>query len=115
MPHSKYAFTILDPLTRVMLPDPTVSAVLGTLSETGRPWNQNRPNPELAKRLADYPEATVQPGQVIRFSWGQRDSLVHSKPDSTGLHRVFVSLLFGSEDEIRNMCDLGAEEYGAWN
>lgn len=55
---------------RVMIPNPSVKAVMGMRSEeTGRSrWNQNSPDPELAKRLAEYPEAEVQPGQVIQFS-----------------------------------------------
>lgn len=113
-PHSKYAFTILGPSTRAKMSNPLVNGVLQTLSETGRPWNQNSPDPELAARLAEYPEATVQLGQVIRFSWGEHDSPVHSEPDSTGLHRVFISILFGSEHEIRDMCDLRGEKYGPW-
>ncbi|KAF7545314.1 hypothetical protein G7Z17_g9271 [Cylindrodendrum hubeiense] len=114
MPHSKYGFSILGPSTRVMAPDPAVSAVLETLSETGQPWDQNSPDPELAKRLAEYPEAEVKLGQVIRFSWGEHDSPVHSEPDSTGLHRVFVTVLLGSKDEIKDMCDMRDEVYGSW-
>lgn len=115
MPHSKYAFTILGPSTRVMIPNPAVSALLETPSPTGRRWDQNEPDPELADRMAEYPEAAVQLGQAIRFSWGQRDSPVHSEPDSSDMHRIFVSILFGSEDEIRNMCDFRGTEYGLWN
>lgn len=98
-----------------MATNPAVSAVLETLSETGQPWNQNDPDPKLAEKLAEYPEAAVKLGQVIRFSWGQPDSPVHSEPDSTSLHRIFVSLLFGSEDEIRNICEIRDEEYSSWN
>lgn len=98
-----------------MATNPAVQAVLESLSETGQPWNQNDPDPGLAKKLAEYPEAAVELGQVIRFSWGQRDSPVHSEPDSTGRHRVFISLLFGSEKEIRNMCEMRDEEYSSWN
>ncbi|KAH7130899.1 hypothetical protein EDB81DRAFT_807663 [Dactylonectria macrodidyma] len=115
LPHSKYAFTILGPSTRVMATNPAVNAVLETLSETGEPWDQNGPDPGLAKKLAEYPEDAVELGQIIRFSWGQHDSPVHSEPDSTGLHRVFVSLLFGSEEEIRSMCEIRDENYGSWN
>ncbi|KAK7397770.1 hypothetical protein QQX98_012862 [Neonectria punicea] len=115
MPHSKYAVTILGPSTRVMATNPAVQAVLESLSDTGQPWDQNDPDPGLAKRLAEYPEAVVELGQVIRFSWGQDDSPVHSEPDSTGLHRVFVSLLFGSKAEIQKMCEVREEEYNSWN
>jgi hypothetical protein len=114
MPHSKYGFTILGPPTRVMEPNPAVTSILETGSETGRPWDENSPDPELAKRLSEYQQATIKPGQVIRFSWGQRDSPVHSEPDSSGLDRVFVTVLFGSEDELRDMCDFRENEYGIW-
>ncbi|KAH6867561.1 hypothetical protein B0T10DRAFT_502333 [Thelonectria olida] len=114
MPHSKYGFTILGPSTRVMEPNPAVTSILETGSETGRPWDQNSPDPELAKRLSEYPQATIELGQVIRFSWGQQDSPVHSEPDSTDLDRVFITILFGSEDEVRDMCDFREDEYGIW-
>lgn len=114
LPHSKYVFTILGPTTRVMVPSPAVDTLLATPSPTGRRWNQNDPDPELAGRMAQYPEAAVELGQVIRFSWGQRDSPVHSESDSSGLHRVFISILFGSEDEMRDMCNFWGEEYGVW-
>lgn len=87
------AFTVLGPSTRVMISSPAVNLVLETLSEKGRPWTQNRPDSRLAKRLAEYPEVAIELGQVIQFSWNQRASLVHSEPDSTGLHRGFVSVL----------------------
>jgi hypothetical protein len=114
VPHSKYAFTILGPSTRVMVPNPAVTAVLNMGSETGRAWDQNKPDPELAKKLAEYPEAAIETGQINRFSWNEHDSPVHSEPDSTKLHRVFVSVLFGREDELRDMCNIRDEEYGFW-
>ncbi|KAK8064852.1 hypothetical protein PG994_007490 [Apiospora phragmitis] len=52
-------------------------------------------------------------GQVIRFSWGQDDAPVHSEPDFGGKGRVFVSVLFGGEEEIRDMCRRRRETFGA--
>ncbi|KAH7303860.1 hypothetical protein B0I35DRAFT_446127 [Stachybotrys elegans] len=113
-PHSKYAFTLLGPSTRVIAPDPMATAVLLSPSDTGDEWDQNEPDSELASRLSGYAQATLAPGQVFRFSWGHRDSPIHSEPDSTGLHRVFVSILFGGEAEIQDMCESRGAQYGCW-
>ncbi|KAI0137457.1 hypothetical protein BJ170DRAFT_711601 [Xylariales sp. AK1849] len=89
LPHSKYAFTILGPSTRVMTPSPQTTAILETPPGTGRRWNFNESDPGLAMILAQYPETKVKLGQTIRFSWGQQDSPIHSEPDSSCSDRVF--------------------------
>ncbi|VUC25898.1 unnamed protein product [Clonostachys rosea] len=113
-PHSKYAFTILGPPTRVMFTSPDAHKILKSPSPSGRRWNANDPDPELAKALESYPQAAIEPGQMIRFSWAQQDSPIHSEPDSTDMHRVFVSILFGTESELRDMCNFRGETYGEW-
>ncbi|KAF4625321.1 hypothetical protein G7Y89_g12843 [Cudoniella acicularis] len=112
LPHSKYAFTLLGPSTRVLEPSAYVDEVLASLRQSGQ--TQHRSRSELATKLADCPEVDVQLGQFIRFSWGQIDSPMHSEPDSTGVHRVFISVLYGSEEEIRDMCRVREAEYGQW-
>lgn len=114
MPHSKYAFTLLGPSTRVLLPSPGIGEVLATGPKDRKHWDFNEPDPEFIERLAGFPQASLELGQVIRFSWGQTDSPVHSEPDSTGLDRLFISILFGSEDEIRDMCRFRGDEFGDW-
>ncbi|KAK7211849.1 hypothetical protein V2G26_019027 [Clonostachys chloroleuca] len=113
-PHSKYAFSILGPSTRAILTNPDAHKILHSPSPSGRRWDTNDPDPELAKALESYPQASIEPGQMIRFSWAQEDSPIHSEPDSTNMHRVFVSILFGSESELRDMCDFRVETYGTW-
>lgn len=111
--HSKYAVSLVGPGTRVMSTSEAVSAIVNGLDDqTGRPWDTNEPNAALALKMHEYKEAEVVVGQIIRFSWGQFDSPVHSEPDSTGLHRVFISVLFGAEPEIRDMCCFRGVEYG---
>lgn len=70
----------------------------------------------LATRLRDTvgadEMALTSPRQIIRFSWGQPDSPVHSEPDWSSSDRVFVSVLFGSEEELRVMCDFRGDKYG---
>ncbi|KAM0323046.1 hypothetical protein ACHAQA_009145 [Verticillium albo-atrum] len=115
LPHSKYAFTILGPSTRVMVPDQAVTTLICGRSPTGRDWDTNDPDPELAARMAEFEEASVGLGQVIRFSWGQTDSPVHSEPDSSGQERVFISVLLASDEEIRDMCEFRGTEFGVWH
>ncbi|EGY19951.1 uncharacterized protein VDAG_01967 [Verticillium dahliae VdLs.17] len=114
LPHSKYAFTILGPSTRAMSTNPAVHATLMTPLSTGQCADPNEPNAELAAILAKHQEVTVEPGQIIRFSWGQPDSPVHSEPDSSSSMRVFISILLGREAELRDMCDFRGQEYGVW-
>ncbi|CAJ2507274.1 Uu.00g084600.m01.CDS01 [Anthostomella pinea] len=63
-----------------------------------------RERSEVAARFAGCDEVNVERGQVIRFSWGQDDSPIHSEPDCTSDERVFMSVLFGKKDELRDMC-----------
>lgn len=105
MPHSKYAVTILGPATRVLGSSAYVNEVMGMDCA----W-ENRSI--LADKLAGCNLLVVESGQVIRFSWGQDDSPVHSEPDFSGEDRVFVSVLFGSKREIRDMCSIRDEIYG---
>ncbi|KAK7962294.1 uncharacterized protein PG986_003119 [Apiospora aurea] len=112
LPHSKYAVTLLGPATRVLAPgQPAVDAALADVkSRMGLDEPQGRA--ELAEALGGCEECEVERGQVIRFSWGQDDSPVHSEPDFAGEDRVFVSVLFGSETEIRDMCRRRRETFG---
>lgn len=113
--HSKYAVSLIGPATRVMSTSEAVSAIVkGPDEQTRRRWDTSRPNEALALKLRDYPEAEVDVGQIIRFSWGQFDSPVHSEPDVTDLHRVFISVLFAAEPEIRDMCRFRGTQYGKW-
>lgn len=110
LPHSKYAVALLGSSTRVLGPD-----AARRLSERGGVPDSPENRRILAAELADCEEVDVTPGQVIRFSWGQGDSPVHSEPDSSGSDRVFVSVLFGSEEEMRVMCEWREEEFVARN
>jgi hypothetical protein len=105
-PHSKYAVALLGPSTRILQPGADVDAAMSEVDN----WHEGQA--ELARRLAGHPEISVQRRQVIRFSWGQEDSPVHSEPDFSNEDRVFVSVLFGSEQEIRNMCEFRGEVFG---
>jgi hypothetical protein len=104
--HSKYAVALLGPSTRVLHPSAEVDAAMSAVGD----WYEGRT--ELARRLVGCPEIPVERRQVIRFSWGQENSPVHSEPDFSHDDRVFVSVLFGSEQEIRNMCEFRGEVFG---
>ena len=99
----KYATTLLGNPTRLLTESELVKRVM---SERGH----NRRRLEYAKELASEPLLDVRNGQIIRFTWGQGDSPVHSEPDMS-THRVFISILFGSEKEMRNMCEFRKETY----
>lgn len=112
LPHYKFAVTLLGPATRVLVPSAVVDDALAADMQNRRGLDESISRAELADALKGCEEYTVQRGQVIRFSWGQDDSPVHSEPDFGGEDRVFVSVLFGSEEEIRDMCQLRQTLFG---
>lgn len=73
-------------------------------------WEEERA--ELAAALEGIPLVELRAGQVVRFTWGEDDAPVHSEPDSSAENRLFVSVMFGSEEELRDMCSVRDEVYG---
>jgi hypothetical protein len=65
----------------------------------------------LAGQYESAPRVAVGEGEIVCFSWGHRHSPLHSEPDLT-CDRVFMTVLFGSESELRRMCAGRNEEYG---
>ncbi|KAK8122391.1 hypothetical protein PG984_011061 [Apiospora sp. TS-2023a] len=111
-PHSKYAVTLLGPATRVLVPSAVVDDALADVKSRQGLDDDSSVRVELVEALKGCEEYTVQRGQMIRFSWGQDDSPVHSEPDFAGEDRVFVSVLLGSEEEIRDMCQCRQVPFG---
>lgn len=105
VPHSKYAVSLLGPSTRVLAPSVCIDRVMSI-----KRYEENRA--ELAEKLAGYDALDLKLGQIIRFSWGEEDSPVHSEPDFSDQDRVFVSVLFGSKEEIKDMCEKRNKTYG---
>ncbi|KAK0640848.1 hypothetical protein B0T16DRAFT_418553 [Cercophora newfieldiana] len=109
LPHSKYAVTLLGPPTRLL---PTTTEIFNLVQRVVGSGSQHRARVELAEALKGMQTVPLETGQMIRFSWGQEDSPIHSEPDSSDSDRVFVSILFGSEEEIRCMANSRDEVYG---
>lgn len=129
-PHSKYAFTFLGPSTLVLPPGAKVDK---TFDAAERTWTENnRESLEkgvkegreartrlleqersfLAESMQKFDPVALDFNKIIRFSWGQSDSPIHSEPDFSATDRIFVSILFGSEKELREMCEFRDEKYG---
>jgi hypothetical protein len=108
LPHSKYAISLLGPATLILNPS---DSMIETYSSVEYRWEDDK-RQELAEKLAGFERYAIRTGEAIRFSWGQDDSPVHSEPNSEKEDRVFMSILFGSERELRMMCEWREEEYG---
>jgi len=128
---SKYALTLLGAPTLMLQPHAHVFETIREGEET-HVWRPQTDQPDapleptaeeedevadslrvwLAERFHGTERVQVGSGQVVRFSWGRDDSPVHSEPDST-TDRVFMSILYGSEAEVRGMCGWRDVEYGA--
>ncbi|KAG5655367.1 hypothetical protein KAF25_006870 [Fusarium avenaceum] len=67
----------------------------------------------LANKFEHTPRVQVGRGEVVRFSWGRDDSPVHSEPDLIS-DRVFMTVLYGSEMELRRMCEWRDVQYGGF-
>ena len=65
----------------------------------------------LADAFKDEERLQFKAGEVVRFSWGRDNSPIHSEPDFIS-DRVFMTVLYGSEKELRCMCEWREEEYG---
>ncbi|KAH7397348.1 hypothetical protein BKA66DRAFT_454205 [Pyrenochaeta sp. MPI-SDFR-AT-0127] len=126
---SKYALTLLGPTTLMLQPDAHAFKTCQE-GETRHFWWQRTQGSEpaeedieqaysklrdwLADELRDARRVRVGDGEVVRFSWGRDDSPVHSEPDLIS-DRVFVTVLYGSESEVRGMCDWRSAEYGKFD
>ncbi|WYZ35505.1 hypothetical protein EsH8_X_000152 [Colletotrichum jinshuiense] len=109
-PHAKYAVTLIGPPTRLLYPSEAVDAVMKRVEAQNSSWEEERA--ELASALEGIPLVELRAGQVVRFTWGENDAPVHSEPDSSAENRLFVSVMFGSEEELRDMCSVRDEVYG---
>ncbi|KAH8669788.1 hypothetical protein BGZ60DRAFT_408218 [Tricladium varicosporioides] len=125
---SKYALTLLGPTTLMLQPNAHAFSIFKQ-GETQHYWWQETHGPEpteeedqangtlrhwLADKLKDVVRVRVRDGEIVRFSWGRDDSPVHSEPDLIS-DRIFVTILYGSESELRGMCDWRSAEYGKFN
>jgi hypothetical protein len=121
---SKYALTLLGPTTLMLEPTAHVFRTYKRVQTQHNRWYEtNGLEPEdededqedmlrhsLADEFKEVAQVRLGDGQVVRFSWGRDDSPVHSEPDLTS-DRVFVTILYGSEPELRAMCDWRSSEY----
>jgi hypothetical protein len=127
VPRSKYALTLLGPPTLLLSQSQHIFETLQQGEKeffwwrgTGKKVSEeevDRADEELrgwlAGRFEKEERVKVGEGQVVRFSWGREDSPVHSEPDSdVEGGRVFMTVLFGSEGEVRRMCEFRGEVWG---
>ncbi|KAH8702891.1 hypothetical protein GQ44DRAFT_732618 [Phaeosphaeriaceae sp. PMI808] len=123
---SKYALTFMGPTTLMLQPNQRSFDVLkrgtaqhywweekGDVEPTDEEWEETDDalRAWLADAFKDESRVRVGDGDVVRFSWGREDSPVHSEPDMVS-DRVFVTVLYGSEAELRGMCEWRNAEYG---
>ncbi|GKU10054.1 unnamed protein product [Fusarium langsethiae] len=123
---SKYALTLLEPPTLMLMPDEDAFATerqgraqhfWWQEKDTPRPSEEEKDGADLRLRkwleneFKDNPRVQVGNGQVVLFSWGRDNSPFHSEPDLI-CDRIFMSVLYGSEPELRGMCDWREAEYG---
>lgn len=101
--HSKYATVLLGQTTHILADSQLVSDVIDSSKYQLR-------NEENAVKLAGEPLVPLNIGDIIRFTWGEKDSPVHSEPDLKG-DRIFVSVLYGTEAELKRMCEIREEKY----
>ncbi|KAF2447165.1 hypothetical protein P171DRAFT_430087 [Karstenula rhodostoma CBS 690.94] len=110
---SKYALTLLGPPTLVL---PAEDAVFATMAPGEEKQDQVYGDLRmwLAQRFQDVKRVEVGKGQVVRFGWGREDSPVHSEP-RLETDRVFMTVLFGSERELRSMCEIRGVNFGKFD
>ena len=108
-PRSKYCVTLLGQPTRFLLNTPQIC-------ETAtKAYGEDLRFDEMAVRFneAGFGQAAmagVSVGQIARFTWGRDDSPVHAEP-VIDRDRVFASVIFGNEEEIRGLADWREEKF----
>lgn len=127
---SKYALTLLGPTTLMLQPHEHVFETQHE-AEARYYWWRNKvdgPDPSedemydaddllresLGNAFKDTPRVQVGHGQIVRFSWGRDDSPVHSEPDLVS-DRIFMTVLYGSESELRTMSQWREAPYGEYS
>ncbi|KAF5877059.1 uncharacterized protein Bfra_001420 [Botrytis fragariae] len=100
--HCRYATTLLGPTTLVLKETEVVTQ--GMKQHVGK-------RKETANALAEEKALGITRGQIIRFSWGQEDSPVHSEPDLV-TDRVFISCIYGSTSEIQDITATRRQKIG---
>ncbi|CEI61878.1 hypothetical protein FVEN_g2934 [Fusarium venenatum] len=123
---SKYALTLLGPPTLMLVPDEDAFATERQGIAQHFWWQEkdtHRPSAEewdeadlklrkwLENEFKETPRVQIEHGQIVRFSWGRDNSPLHSEPDII-CDRIFISVLYGSESELRRMCDWREGKYG---
>ncbi|CAF9941959.1 MAG: hypothetical protein HETSPECPRED_004487 [Heterodermia speciosa] len=124
-PRSKWATTLLGPSTLFLdldFSDPELRDYVNFENE-GAEWRSSQSddpdNSVNKKKVDDYLRGKKGPkivelelGQVVRFGYGQLESPVHSEPDMSGGDRVFVSVMFGFEGEMRELSKRWKVQWG---
>ncbi|TGO23993.1 hypothetical protein BPAE_0115g00230 [Botrytis paeoniae] len=100
--HCRYATTLLGPTTLVLQEAEMVTQ--GMKQHVGK-------RRETANALVGEKPLEITRGQIIRFSWGQEDSPVHSEPDLVA-ERVFISCIYGSISEIKDITATRRQKIG---
>ena len=123
---SKYALTILGPPTLLLPADSAVFETITNGEEKFLWWrgNEGKKSTEkdrdeaydamrewLSDEFREADRVVVTKGDIVRFSWGRNDSPVHSEPQML-MDRVFMTVLHGSEAELRSMCEFRDVEFG---
>lgn len=103
--NSKYAVTFLGNPTRMLAESELVTETMNKYTP------QENFESQIADALFSEPQLEIRRGQIARFSWGEEDSPVHSEPDCLGSDRIFASILFGSAEELRRMCEYRCQKY----
>ncbi|RFN54264.1 hypothetical protein FIE12Z_1390 [Fusarium flagelliforme] len=126
---SKYAITLLGPSTLMLIPSEHTFATeresYERFHKQATPGSSPPPYADwdeadmalrewLEKEFKDEPRVEARHDQVIRFTWGRDNSPLHSEPDIV-CDRVFMSVLYGSETEIREMCKIREAEFGVYD
>lgn len=100
--HCRYATTLVGPTTLVLEETEVVTQAMK--QHVGK-------RKETANALAAEKPLEITRGQIIRFSWGQEDSPVHSEPDLVA-ERVFISCIYGSISEIKDITATRRQKIG---
>jgi hypothetical protein len=101
----KYAITLLGAPTLAIKENSTVVKIMNECKNGAEEMRAR-----LALNLEKADRIDIKRGQLIAFTCGEPDSLIHSEPDIVE-DRIFMSLVNGTETQLRKLATLRNKTY----
>jgi hypothetical protein len=106
---SKYLVTLLGQPTEILVNSPEIMAKATQIYEADLRFDEMLREVQTAG-FDTAPQQNVSTGQIVRMTWGEKDSPVHKEP-LVKEDRVFMSVIYGTNKELCELAEWREEVY----